>query len=150
MPEQSPRGTYAQVADSLRRKISDGVFAERLPSIAELTEQYEVSRSTIERALIALKNDGAIESVKGAGWYVAGTGDRRPLVARLTDLLRATGLKEGDSFPTEKDLCEKFGVSRTAVRSALAQLEGRGILGKHPARGRVVRSLPAHADGDAK
>jgi DNA-binding GntR family transcriptional regulator len=139
-----------QVAESLRHKITEGVFTEQLPSIAQLTEQYNVSRSTIERALTALRNDGAIESVKGAGWYVAGTGDRRPLVTRVTELLRAQGTKEGDAFPTEKELCEKFGVSRTAVRSALAQLEGQGIISKHPARGRVVSSLPVQSDGASK
>jgi DNA-binding GntR family transcriptional regulator len=54
---------------------------------------YNVSRSTIERALATLKAEGVIESVQGAGWFVAGTGDRRPLVERVTDLLRGEGMK---------------------------------------------------------
>lgn len=123
------------------------MYSEGLPSVAELIQQYDVSRSTVERALIALKNDGAIESVKGAGWYISGTGDRRPLVVRMTDLLRSEGSKVGDGFPTEKALCEMFGVSRTAVRSALAQMEGQGLIGKRPARGREIRSLPASQEG---
>lgn len=60
--------------------------------------EYGVSRSTIERALAALNADGVIESVHGAGWFVAGTGDRRPLVERVTDLLRG-----GEGAPLRDD-----------------------------------------------
>ncbi|MER6249213.1 GntR family transcriptional regulator [Streptomyces griseorubiginosus] len=142
MPQASPRGTYLQVSESLRQKIGAGEITEALPSQAALMSTYNVSRSTIERALGALKADGVIESVQGAGWYVAGSGDRRPLVERVTDLLRADGVKVGDRFPTEKELCERFGASRTAVRSAIAQMEGQGLIGKGAARGREVRVLP--------
>ncbi|MGW8795162.1 GntR family transcriptional regulator [Streptomyces griseoflavus] len=143
MPQASPRGTYVQVAGSLRQKIETGEIAEVLPSQAVLTSTYKVSRSTIERALSVLKAEGLIESVQGAGWYVAGTGDRRPLVERMTDLLRGERVKVGDRFPTEKELCERFGASRTAVRSAIAQMEGQGLIGKRAGRGREVLTLPA-------
>ncbi|MEZ7003262.1 GntR family transcriptional regulator [Streptomyces sp. AD55] len=143
MPQVSPRGTYLQVSESLHQRIERGEITEALPSQAELMSAYSVSRSTIERALAALKADGVIESVQGAGWFVAGTGDRRPLVERVTDLLRGEGVKVGDRFPTEKELCERFGASRTAVRSAIAQMEGQGLIGKGARRGREVLSLPA-------
>jgi DNA-binding GntR family transcriptional regulator len=131
-----------QVSEALRQKIETGEITETLPSQAELMSAYDVSRSTIERALSALKADGVIESVQGSGWYVTGTGDRRPLIEKVTDLLRADGVKVGDRFPTEKELCERFGASRTAVRSAIAQMEGQGLIGKGAARGREVRALP--------
>ncbi|MGW6258531.1 GntR family transcriptional regulator [Streptomyces sp. NPDC055085] len=142
MPQGSPRGTYLEVSESLRAKISKGEIIETLPSQAALVSDYGVSRSTIERALAALRAEGLIESVQGAGWFVVGTGDRRPLVEKVTDLLRAEGVRVGDRFPTEKELCERFGVSRTAVRSAIAQMEGQGLIGKGAARGREVRALP--------
>ncbi|UQA93115.1 GntR family transcriptional regulator [Streptomyces halobius] len=142
MPQASPRGTYLEVSDSLRQKIKEGKITEALPSQAKLMSAHGVSRSTIERALAVLKSEGLIESVQGAGWYVAGTGDRRPLAEKVTDLLRAKGVKVGDRFPTEKELCEKFGASRTAVRSAIAQMEGQGLIGKGATRGREVRALP--------
>jgi DNA-binding GntR family transcriptional regulator len=132
-----------QVSESLRQKIKKGEIVEALPSQAALMSAYSVSRSTIERALGALKAEGVIESVQGAGWYVAGSGDRRPLVVKLTDLLRTEGVEVGDRFPTEKELCDRFGASRTAVRSAIAQMEGQGLIGKGAARGREVRALPA-------
>ncbi|MFI0269814.1 GntR family transcriptional regulator [Streptomyces luteogriseus] len=142
MPQASPRGTYLQVSESLRQKIKKGEITEELPSQAQLISEYGVSRSTVERALSALKTEGVVESVQGAGWYVTGTGDRRPLVERVTDLLRADGVEVGDRFPTEKELCDLFGASRTAVRSAIAQMEGQGLIGKGETRGREVRSLP--------
>ncbi|MFE9497582.1 GntR family transcriptional regulator [Streptomyces collinus] len=142
MPQASPRGMYLQVAEALRQKIETREITEALPSQAALMSAYDVSRSTIERALSALRADGVIESVQGAGWYVAGTGDRRPLVEKVTDLLRTDGVKVGDRFPTEKELCERFGASRTAVRSAIAQMEGQGLIGKGVTRGREVRALP--------
>lgn len=139
----TPRGSYLEIAASLREKVERGEITEALPSQSALVTAYNVSRSTIERALAALKAEGLIESVQGAGWFVAGTGDRRPLVERVTDLLRGEGVKVGDRFPTEKELCERFGASRTAVRSAIAQMEGQGLIGKGAGRRREVLTLPA-------
>lgn len=131
-----------QISESLRQKIESGKIAEGLPSEAELMSTYGVGRSTVGRALKALKADGLIESIQGSGWYVTGTGDRRPLVERLMDLLRAGETKVGDPFPSENELCERFGVSRTAVRSAIAQMEGRGLIAMGGNRRRQVRALP--------
>ncbi|MFE9648195.1 GntR family transcriptional regulator [Streptomyces sp. NPDC006365] len=142
MPQASPRDTYLQVSESLRQKISKGEITAELPSQAKLISLYNVSRSTIERALATLKAEGVIESVQGSGWFVAGSGDRRPLIERVTELWQTDRLQVGDRFPTEKELCERFSASRTAVRSALAQLEGRGLIGKGATRGREVRALP--------
>ncbi|MGK5627320.1 GntR family transcriptional regulator [Streptomyces sp. URMC 123] len=142
MPQVSPRGTYLQISESLRRKIEKGKISEALPSEAELMHTYGVGRSTVGRALKVLKTEGVIESVQGAGWYVAGTGDRRPLVDKVTDLLRSDGVAVGDTFPSENELCQRFDVSRTAVRSAIAQLEGRGLIVMGPNRRRQVRALP--------
>lgn len=146
MPQASPRDTYLQVSESLRQKITKGEITEELPSQAKLVSVYGVSRSTIERALSTLRSEGVIEAVQGAGWYVTGTGDRRPLVERVTDLLRADGLTVGDRFPTEKELCDQFGASRTAVRTAIAQMEGQGLIGKGATRGREVRALPGRQE----
>ncbi|MFG2299202.1 GntR family transcriptional regulator [Streptomyces sp. NPDC048603] len=142
MPQASPRGTFLQISEALRQKITSGKIAEALPSEAELMRIYGVGRTTVGRALKVLKDDGLIESVQGAGWFVAGSGDRRPLVERMTDALGEEGSAVGDTFPSESELCARYGVSRTAVRSALAQLEGRGLIAMGPKRRRVVRALP--------
>ncbi|MEV6669919.1 GntR family transcriptional regulator [Streptomyces sp. NPDC051162] len=133
-----------QVSESLRQKIEEGEITEQLPSKAELRRIYGVGGSTVDRALAVLKAEGLIESVRGAANYVSGTGDRRPLVEKMTSLLCAQGFKPGDAFFTEGELCEQFGASRTAVRSAVAKLEGRGLLtAAAPGKRREVQTLPA-------
>ncbi len=143
MSQVSPRGTYLQISESLRQKIVKGKIIDALPSEAELMRTYGVGRSTVGRALKVLKNEGVIESAQGTGWFVTGTGDRRPLVDRVTDLLRAEGVNVGDVFPSENDLCQRFGVSRVALRSALAQMEGQGLIEMGPRRRRQIRVVPS-------
>ncbi|MEU1814955.1 GntR family transcriptional regulator [Streptomyces roseifaciens] len=143
MSQASPRGTYLQVAGALREQIEAGEISEKLPSKADLRRIHGVGGSTIDRALAVLKAEGLVESVQGAASYVAGTGDRRPLVEKMTDLLRIGGTKPGDPFLTEDELCERFYASRTAVRSAIAKMEGQGLLSSAaPGRRREVQTLP--------
>lgn len=56
----------------------------------------------------------------------------------LVDLILEEGLHEGDSLPSTAELSERFGVSRTVVREALAALAGRGILTRSQGRECVV------------
>jgi DNA-binding FadR family transcriptional regulator len=48
------------------------------------------------------------------------------------------GMKSGDPFPTEHDLAEKLGISRTAIREALKGLETLGIIEVRPGVGRFI------------
>lgn len=48
--------------------------------------------------------------------------------------------KSGDSLPTEAELCEQFGVSRTAVREAVKMLSAKGLISSRPRQG--IRILP--------
>ncbi|WP_273846780.1 FadR/GntR family transcriptional regulator [Rubrobacter calidifluminis] len=50
------------------------------------------------------------------------------IVSQITDAIVKGDLKPGDRMPTERDLAEQFGVSRTVVRDAVKTLAGRGIL----------------------
>lgn len=50
------------------------------------------------------------------------------IVSQITDAIVKGDLKPGDRMPTERDLAEQFGVSRTVVRDAVKTLSGRGIL----------------------
>lgn len=47
--------------------------------------------------------------------------------------------KEGSKLPSEKDICEIFGVSRTTVRKAVDELEAEGYLVKRQGRGTFVK-----------
>lgn len=52
---------------------------------------------------------------------------------KLEDRIMSGEWEVGFKLPSEGKLCEEFGVSRTAVREALKELRGRGII--HTARG---------------
>ncbi|MET7736365.1 winged helix-turn-helix domain-containing protein [Streptomyces sp. NPDC005402] len=142
MPQASPRGTYLQVSESLRQQIEAGGVGDALPSEAALMRSHAVSRNTVRRALKVLEAEGVVESVPGIGWRVVRGGDRRSLGERMTDLIAEDSLSEGDKYPSEAKLCERFGASRTAVRRVLAQMEGNGLLATVHGKGRTVRALP--------
>ncbi|MFG3187552.1 GntR family transcriptional regulator [Streptomyces omiyaensis] len=147
MTEASPRGTYMVIATSIRSEIDGGSISEALPSEAALMRSWNVSRNTVRRALKVLEAEGIVDSSPGVGWRVAGGAERRPLVDRMMALITMDSLRVGDVFPSESKLCERFGVSRTAVRRALAQMEGNGLLDTVPGKGRTVRALPASLEG---
>lgn len=61
-----------QLADLIARDISTGKYREEdaLPSINQLSRSYEVSRDTVFKAFIDLKERGMIDSTPGKGYYV--------------------------------------------------------------------------------
>ncbi len=142
MSQPSSRGTYLQISESLRQQIAAGKLDCVLPSEATLMRSHGVSRNTIRRALKALEADRIVESTPGVGWRIVRDGDRRNLAERMTDLITENSLSVGDAYPSEAKLCERFGVSRTAVRRVLAQMEGNGLLATIHGKGRTVRALP--------
>lgn len=50
------------------------------------------------------------------------------IVEQVKMLLRQGRLKPGDRLPSERELCERFGVSRVTVREALRVLEAGGLI----------------------
>jgi len=63
-------------------------------------------------------------------------------IVRQIRLLIADGhLKSGDRLPPERDLAERFRVSRTSVREAMRALESRGLIGIRPGEGAFVREV---------
>jgi DNA-binding FadR family transcriptional regulator len=50
------------------------------------------------------------------------------IVDQIKLLLRDRRLKPGDRLPSERDLCQRFGVSRVTVREALRVLEASGLV----------------------
>lgn len=63
-----------QLADLLSQDISMGVYksGDLLPSINELSQTYKVSRDTVFKAFLDLKERGVIDSTPGKGYYVMG------------------------------------------------------------------------------
>jgi DNA-binding GntR family transcriptional regulator len=63
-----------QIAAVLRGRIESGEYApgSALPSIIQLSEEFEVTTNTVRKALGILKDEGLVESVPGYGTFVAG------------------------------------------------------------------------------
>ncbi len=55
--------------------------------------------------------------------------------------IREKKLVAGDKLPTEREMCESFGVSRTALREALRRLSARGLISIHKGSGMYVSEL---------
>jgi DNA-binding FadR family transcriptional regulator len=64
----------------------------------------------------------------------------------LSDVAQ-TGLAPGGRLPTERQLAEQFGVSRSAVRHALSLLQADGLVSREVGRGTFLRSLADGIDG---
>src|SRR5690349_19520406 len=62
------------------------------------------------------------------------------IVEQIAELISRGALKPGDRMPSEKQLCEKFGVGRTSVREALRSLSVMGVLESHMGDGTFVAS----------
>lgn len=65
----------------------------------------------------------------------------RKVQQQILDYIAEAGLKEGDQLPIEPELCERFGVSRTAVREAMKYLEALGVVSVERGRGTFLRSF---------
>ncbi len=61
------------------------------------------------------------------------------LVERLETLILSGEFASGARLPPERDLMNRFGVSRTAVREAIAGLAGKGLLETRPRFRPIVR-----------
>ena len=65
-----------------------------------------------------------------------------PLHTQLTELLRGQiehgELAPGQRLPSERELCDQYGLSRITVRQAMTQLANRGLIHKVVGRGTYV------------
>ncbi len=63
------------------------------------------------------------------------------IVRQIKHLIAEGKLKSGDRLPPERDLAEKFMVSRTSVREALRALQSRGLVDIRAGEGAFIRDI---------
>jgi GntR family transcriptional regulator len=85
---------YEQIAEYLRELVTAAQPGDRLPSEAELCEQFGVSRMTARQAVQLLAADGLVERRRGAGTFVRSHPVLRDLGSPLsfTGSMRARGM----------------------------------------------------------
>lgn len=66
---------YRQIINSIISDIEKGILKKdlQLPSINELSEEYYLSRDTVEKAYVELRERGIIVSVPGKGYFISKT-----------------------------------------------------------------------------
>lgn len=67
------------------------------------------------------------------------------IVRQVKALIADGHLKSGDRLPPERDLAERFRVSRTSVREALRSLQSRGLIEIRAGEGAFVRDVSVEA-----
>jgi len=63
------------------------------------------------------------------------------VVSALTEMIVSGRIAIGERLPSERALCERFGVSRPVVREAVRSLIAKGLLADQPHRGHVVTAF---------
>ena len=70
--------------------------------------------------------------------------DKRPIYYQLVEILRSkieNEMTPNDKMLSERGICEQYGVSRTTVRLAMAELEHMGYIYKRHGKGTFVAAL---------
>jgi DNA-binding GntR family transcriptional regulator len=108
---------YAQVIDELRRRIEAGEYppGSLLPSEHQLTEEFQIARPTVVRALRVLRQDGWIETQQGKGSFVRG----RPALAGLESARHGAAELDRDEASEAGELLEAVLVKPPARIAAL-------------------------------
>lgn len=67
-----PRPYFQQVADAIQARIKAGKLkrGDKLPSEAELMEEFDVARGTARRAVQELRDRGLVATFPARGSYV--------------------------------------------------------------------------------
>ena len=85
----------------------------------------------------------------GAARRAAPVQPGRALVGRVIDYARAHDLQAGERFPAERNLAQTLGVSRNALREALATLESFRVVELRPNSGVYLRALGTESSFEA-
>lgn len=128
---------FLKLRDDLARRISQGEFplGSQLPTETELMRAYEVSITTVRKAVQALADEGAVEKRQGMGTFVksypggakepsTADGETLNIAAFLPDTMRLT--REGDDRHWALNLRRLNGICAAASRHR-CQLHVHGL-----------------------
>lgn len=84
-----PKTVWKFIKDDLELKIIKGELknADKMPSIAELATTYNVSKTTAQKTLEDMFNDGTITKRKGVGYFVIPYTKKKLLVKHKQELM---------------------------------------------------------------
>jgi len=73
MEFKSSKGIFLQIADNLCHQILEGLLKpnDRVPSVRDLAEEFEVNRNTVMRTYTILQESGIFDNKRGIGFFVS-------------------------------------------------------------------------------
>jgi GntR family transcriptional repressor for pyruvate dehydrogenase complex len=94
-----------------------------------------------------LMTNQALDPLPAKPMYLAVKTSRlyEQIVQQVEDSITTGQLKPGDQLPAERDLAQRFGVSRTAVREAVKTLREKGLVEAFSGRGTFVTNGTSQA-----
>ena len=146
MPAGRARGGLVkQISDELRGEVGSGRFevGDKLPSQAELSDRFLVSRTVIREAIASLQADGLLEARQGAGVFVIARSAPTNGTFQAIDQARISSMLETLELRSAVEI-EAAGLA--ALRRSPAQEEA--IFRAHHAVAELVGSGQLSAHGD--
>jgi DNA-binding GntR family transcriptional regulator len=134
MPYEYTPPKYAQVVAEIQRRIESGEYppGSLLPSEHQLSDEFQIARPTVVRALRVLRQDGWIDTQQGKGSFVRG----RPALA---DLEPARPGEEALNRDESREPGEMIEVGVTAPPARVATMLGEAADSEVLARRRLIR-----------
>ena len=110
--------TYVQIMNSVKEAIAAGEISpsERIPSVRELAQDFEVNPNTMQRALNELEREGLLVSERTAGRFVTDDKElieelKNEMAARTADRFRkemgALGFSDDEMIDFFRERCRK-------------------------------------------
>jgi DNA-binding transcriptional regulator YhcF (GntR family) len=137
---------YVQVAADLRGEILDGTWpmGAPLPTHADLTARFNVSRITVQRALKQLQDEGYVVSRQGKGTTVADWRSARRTGRRRESAPKTLKRHVARAFEAEHVTIDAYCLTAETLHNALADPVDRIIEGEiTPASIRLRLLLPS-------
>ena len=109
---------YVQIMNSVKEAIAAGEISpsERIPSVRELAQDFEVNPNTMQRALNELEREGLLISERTAGRFVTDDKElieelKNEMAARTADRFRkemgALGFSDDEMIDFFRERCRK-------------------------------------------
>jgi GntR family transcriptional regulator len=86
-PAQGNLPRYVQVASALRRRIKDGLWrvGDKISTLEQLEQEFEVARVTVRQAVELLQTEGLLKSFQGRGTFVTQAPENERWLQLATD-----------------------------------------------------------------
>ena len=120
LDDNSPIPLYYQLENIIKKRIEEGIYKvdEKIPSERKLSEELDISRMTISKAINNLVEEGVLYRKRGKGTFVSKNKiDFFPGLMGFTEIMENKGMKPTSKVISQsvimpdKHLCEKLQIS---------------------------------------